>query len=334
MALFVTLLALLLFILPCNANFTDNFRWSLDASARFNDNAALDVSSRIYAFGFDSHKVFTSANGDIGYAVGQLYFTKLSNQFPVPFMFDSKDDNKFIVREAHINYTASSSWLPNIRLGHFTLPFGLEESIATNGRLLDYHHGMNLGTKLDWGIGLNKVLNNMEYSVSYTLGGKDDPKSVNGSKVISGRIGSLSHADFIVGLSFYHAELDNIKRKRLAIDWQYYWTTWGLLGELAIADQQDNKSTSNPMNTSAWQQEKYSLIEINKKSIDQQLKIYSQFIFIDKEFEQNTRRLMNIGLSYQLSREFEISLSSRKQFNQPVSGKKQDLFRLQARYRY
>jgi hypothetical protein len=332
--MFIVLLTLTVASPFCFADFTDNFRWSVDASARLNNNIATDNTSQIYALGFDSHKVFTSANGDIGYAVGQLYFTQLSNQRPFPFMFDSADDSQFVVREAHLNYTAYSSWRPNIRIGHFTLPFGLEESIATNGRLLDYYHGMNLGTKLDWGIGVNKVLKHMEYNVSYTLGGKDDPKSVNGSHIISGRVGSLSHKDFIIGLSYLNGELDNIQRKRLAIDWQYYWTTWGLLGEFALGDNKNNRPTGNTTNDSEWQKEKYSLIEINKTSFNQQLKLYSQFIFIDKDNQKHTDRLVNIGLSYQLSQKFELSLSSRKQFNQPTSAKKQNLFRFQARYRY
>ena len=215
---------------PSYGEITDNFRWSLDASLRLNNNIAAKNISRIYAFGLDTHKVFTSPYGDIGYAVGQLYFTKLSNQTPFPWMFDSSDDSKFVIREAHFNYTTGSNWLPNIRLGHFTLPFGLEESIDTNGRLLDYYHGKNLGTKLDWGLGLNKVLKTVQYSISYTLGGKDKPKSIEDSYVLSGRIGSLSHHDFVIGFSFYNPNIANVQRKRLAIDWQYYWRTWGLMG--------------------------------------------------------------------------------------------------------
>ena len=165
------------FSVPSYADFSDNLRVSLDGSARFNKNSAADNTSRIYALGLDTHKVFSSANGDIGYAVGQLYLTKLSNQSPFPSLFNSSDDKQFIIREAHLNYTAGPQWLPNIRVGHFTLPFGVEASIDTNGRLLDYNHGKNLGTKLDWGLGFNKVLTHVEYEFSYTLGGKNEAYS-------------------------------------------------------------------------------------------------------------------------------------------------------------
>lgn len=322
-----TFLILLVFLsVPSYGDITDNLRWSLDASARLNNNIAANNTSRIYAFGLDTHKVFTSSYGNVGYAVGQVYFTKLSNQIPYPWMFDSENDSKFVIREAHVNYTASPKWLPNIRLGHFTLPFGLEESIDTNGRLLDYYHGKNLGTKLDWGIGLNKVLTQVQYNISYTLGGKDEPKTIDDSYVFSGRIGSLSHYDFIIGLSFLNAKIDNIQRKRLAIDWQYYWQTWGLLAEFAFG--KDDKFEQK------WRKEKYSLVELNKTMINEQLKLYGQYIFRDREGESTNHQLVNVGVSYQVNAKFELSLSSVKQFSTAKSGKKQNLVRLQLRYRY
>ncbi len=324
--MYIFLVVLFLISAPSYADFTENLRWSLDASARLNENITADNTSYIGALGLDSHKVFTSSQGDLGYAVAQLYFTKLLNQTPVPWMFDSEHDSKFVIREAHLNYTASPNWMPNIRLGHFTLPFGLEESIDTNGRLLDYYLGKNLGTKLDWGIGFNKVLSQVEYSVSYTLGGKDDFKSINNSYALSGRVGSLSYHDFVFGFSFFSGKIDNVKRKRIAIDWQYYWSTWGILGEVAIG--KDKKQQNK------WQDEQYYLLELNKTSINEQLKLYGQYIFINKENANSHLKLINVGLSYQVNAKFEVSISSRKNLNTPASGKKQNLIRLQLRYRY
>ncbi|NQZ81530.1 MAG: hypothetical protein HRT52_10995 [Colwellia sp.] len=322
--LFLTLYLLL--STSADADITDNLRWSLDASARINVNNATNNTSGIYALGLDTHKVFTGPTGDIGYTVAQLYFTKLSNHTPFPWMFDSKNDSEFIIREAHVNYTAGPSWLPNIRLGHFTFPFGLEESIDTNGRLLDYHHGKNLGAKLDWGLGLNKVLKHLEYSMSYTLGGKDKPQSINNSYALSGRIGSLSFHDFVIGFSFFDGEIDNIKRKKVAIDWQYYWGTWGILGEIALG--KDNKQKYQ------WQKEKTALLELNKTSINERLKLYTQYVFLDRELEIAPQRLINMGLSYQLNSKLEVSMSARKQLTTPKSAEKEALFRLQLRLRY
>jgi hypothetical protein len=58
------------FSVPCYANFTENLRWSVDASARLKQNEALDNSSGIYALGLDTDKIFTSSSGNPGYGVG------------------------------------------------------------------------------------------------------------------------------------------------------------------------------------------------------------------------------------------------------------------------
>lgn len=308
------------------ADLTDNLRASLDASVRLNKNNADYSTSRIYALGVDAHKILTTADGDVGYVMGQLYFTKLSNQTPYSFLFDSPDDQQFIVREAHVNYTGGTDFVPNIRLGHFTLPFGLEESIDTNGRLLDYYHGKNLGSKLDWGLSLNKVLTHFQYNVSYTMGGKNKPKRIDGSYVYSGRVGTIDHKDFKVGVSLLSAKIDGIKRKRYAIDLQYFWRTWGVLGEIAYGN--DDRLIHSIMH------EKYRLFELNKTSIDGQLKIYSQYIITNREGVKNSQELFNIGLSYQINRALELSISGRKQLDSPTIGNKKNLLRIQLRYRY
>ncbi len=312
---------LLMFSTFLRAEFTDNLRWSLDASARFSHHYQLENSSRMYALGLDTHKVFNHNYRDIGFAVAQLYWTKLSNQQVYPFMFDSADDDKFIVREAHINYTAMPLDLPNIRLGHFTLPFGLESRIDTNGRLLDYHHGRNLGTKLDWGIGLNKVLSRINYSLSYTMGGKDDPKSRQGSGLFTGRIGSLDHYDFVIGLSFYHGKLDTKDRQRLAVDMQYYYQSWGFLAELAVG-------------TVADQDENYYLLEVNKLSINEQWKYYVQYMVDDKQSAQATQRFVFAGIQYQLDNHWYMSGAVKKRLSSSNDQHHIDLLQLQIRYRY
>jgi hypothetical protein len=58
------------------------------------------------------------------------------------------------------------------------------------------------------------VVSQVEYSVSYTLGGKDKDKdkakAVDGSYAISGRIGSLSQLNVVVGLSFFTRKINNV----------------------------------------------------------------------------------------------------------------------------
>ena len=322
----ITALLWSVIIQATHAQTIDNLRMSVDISTRLNRDITADNTSRVYALGLDSHKIFSNKNGDIGYGVGQLYFTKLSDQMPYSFLFDSPNDQKFVIREAHLNYTAGPAWMPNIRVGHFTLPFGLEHSLDTNGRLLDYYHGKNLGTKLDWGIGVNKVTEAVEYSLSYMLGGKDDPKVTDSSYIYTGRFGSLSYRDAVVGFSFFNANFDNIKRRRYAVDVQYYWHTFGVLTELAIGHKRHTNSL--------WKRHQYTLIELNKTSTDGQLKIYAQYTLNNEEGAPKNIQVINAGLSYQFSNSFELSVAIRRQVNSPANTLKQQLVRVQIRYRY
>jgi len=73
---------------------------------------------------------------------------------------------------------------------------------------------------------------------------------------------------------------------------------------------------------------------LNKTSISEHLKFYGQYIFTDREGEGTNQQVINIGVSYQIDADLELSLSSRKQLNTPGTGKKQDLTRFQLRYRY
>ena len=211
-------------------------------------------------------------------------------------------------------------------MGHFTLPFGLEEAIDTNGRLLDYKLGENLGTKLDWGIDFNKISQQLEYSVSYTLGGKDKLDSIDGSYAITARISSLSHHDFVIGGSVFNGKIDGVSRKRVALDWRYYWQTYGFFGELAIGE--DDKVLGN------YQTEKYALLEFNNISLNDQLKLYGQFIFKNKARQEYAEKLLNIGLSYQFTTQFELSLAAMTQVSSPSYVNKKQLARIQIRYRY
>ena len=318
------LVALFLFMFapPVLADFSDNLRFAIDSSFRLNINDITSVTSRNYFLGMDTHKVFNDGNRDIGYAVAQLYYTKLSDQTPYPFMFSNKNDEQLIIREAHYNIlTSRKSLLPNIRLGHFTLPFGLEDSQDTNGRLLDYGHGKNLGTKLDWGILANKVHTNVEYKVSYSLGGKDDPKSKEGSSVLTARVSTLSHLDFGIGLSLYKAKLDQKNRKRVAFDVKYYLYNWGLKSEIAYGKVDDNSGL-------------YWLFELNRRTVNEQWKVYCHYIFDDQHQQKQSEQTFIAGARYTPNNNLDVSVQLNHQLQHPANKKELRLMQMQLRHRF
>jgi len=307
---------------PSLANFTDNLRWSVDNSVRLNINNTSNMDSRNYFIGIDTHKVFNDQKKDVGYSVIQLYYTKLSNQVPFPFMFRHSDDEQFIIREVHYNFLSNlNSLMPNLRVGHFTLPFGLEDSQDTNGRLLDYGHGKNLGTKLDWGLLANKVHKHFEYKLSYSLGGKDDLKSNNGSYIVSARISTLSHLDFNFGLSVYKAKLDSQERERVAFDMKYHIYQWTIKNELAFANTANNDSH-------------YWLFELNRLNLNEQWKVYLQYIFEDNQHQMQSEQKLVLGTRYTPNNHWDFSMQLKQQFQHPENKNELELLQAQLRYRF
>ena len=132
----------------------ENLRWKFDVSGRgvFDDTGYL---KSLGFFGLDLHKVFTSGNRDVATLLFQPYMTRANDLVPTPPVFDGPDDWELIWRIANVNFKLLQDGALNLRVGHFELPYGLEQTINTNGTLRDYTHGGNFGLKADWGATVN-----------------------------------------------------------------------------------------------------------------------------------------------------------------------------------
>ncbi|MCH2106393.1 MAG: hypothetical protein MK291_07120, partial [Planctomycetes bacterium] len=144
------------------------FRW--DLSTRGVHAAGVDRTGLMTAFGADIHKVFSSPAGDIGTLRLQGYALRADGLPMTPPLFDSAHDWEWTYRFFDFNYTRYSSQGVNLRVGHFEVPYGLEQTQSTNGTLRDYFSKTNLGIKADWGLSLNGASATHEYEVGLTRG--------------------------------------------------------------------------------------------------------------------------------------------------------------------
>ncbi len=202
--------------------YSNNLRLSLDLSSRVVDFDVADEVGKVNVVGIDLHKVFTSPSGDIGTLVLQGYMTSLDNQIKHPPFFADENDSRLVYRIFNFNYTALGARLPNLRVGHFEIPYGLEHTINTNGTLRDYTHGPNLGVKADWGFSLNKELPAFEYEVSVTSGGGQEVDQVKDSYVYAARVGTPRDDNLVLGIAVFDASLGTVSKQRLGLDSQYY----------------------------------------------------------------------------------------------------------------
>ncbi|MEE8058223.1 MAG: hypothetical protein V3T17_10365 [Pseudomonadales bacterium] len=218
-----------------HTNFADNLRYSIDASSRPIYFSHRDELGFQHALGLDLHKVFSGERGDISTLLVQGYLTRIDNLPQRPSFFDD-DDTEFVYRIFNINYTGFKGKLPNVKVGHFEIPFGLEHIINTNGTLRDYNNGRKLGLKADWGVTLNKELPTLEYEVSASSGGGQKFDSQDGSYVYAARLGTLRNQDQVYGVSLYKAEVGGVKRQYLGLDAQWYCGLQGFFAEISGGD--------------------------------------------------------------------------------------------------
>ncbi len=254
-----------------------NVRWAIDVSTRKIRNLETDDWSSQDVYGFDLHKVFTGPNGDYGTLVFQPYLVHLKNIPNPPFFFDDGDDWQLTWRIANFNYTGFAHGKFNVRVGHFEIPFGLEQNIDTNGTLRQYSFS-NRGIKADWGVSINGNLNNLDYELALTRGSSNEILSRDDPYILSGRIGTPSHQNTIYGFSYFYGNVlagdQTIRRKQLGLDIAHYFKQWEFLSELS-GGENDNTETINWLGEISWRnlfesihlytQAKTSLSKINNK---------------------------------------------------------------------
>ncbi len=266
-----------------------NLRSAIDISTRRNEDLKSSHWSSQHVLGFDIHKVFTGPHGDIGTLVLQPYFVRINNVEMPPFYFDDGDDWELNWRIANFNYTQLANRKLNIRIGHFEIPFGLEQNIPTNGTLREYTY-YDRGIKEDWGVSLNGILPNMEYELAVTRGSGNYYKDRDNPYVLSGRVGSPVHENIIYGISYFYGDVlgedGTTKRKRLAIDMATYVNSFEFLFELSGGEDEDDEVF-------------HSLGEISWRNLNESLHIYTQLISDGRKINSSWQDSVTTRLGFQ-----------------------------------
>ena len=193
----------------------DNARCNLDFSVR---GIYTDVDQEWAGeafFGIDVLKTFTSAGGDWGSLNVQLYLTQLMDQPNRGSFFEDDHDLKLVTRITNFNYTGLADGKLNFKVGHFEIPYGLEVPINTNGTLRQLNTGSNLGVKADWGVGVNGVLPEFQYELTYTKATGQDIKLNVDTYIVAGRVGTPTDGESFsgvpaLGLSFFDSITDGM----------------------------------------------------------------------------------------------------------------------------
>ena len=192
------------FELP-QAAWNDNGRFALDFSSRVID--APDVTWTANAIGLDVHKVFSSSTRDIGTLVFQPYLVRIDDAPSVPPIFDDNHDQALQWRIANFNFTALAQGRFNIRIGHFELPFGLEQIVQTNGTLNQMNAPYTTNLKADWGMSFNGVLPWFEYEIAHMRGGGNNYHTRADGALVA-RLGTPREHNRWIGISMLDGEIE------------------------------------------------------------------------------------------------------------------------------
>ena len=199
----------------------DNLRWAIDVTAQEQLDLDADEQFEGYVAGLDLHKVISNGRRDIGTLILQPYFVWLPGDRGRPAFFDGNEAT-LTWRIANFNYVALPRGKLNVRVGHFEVPFGLEQDVDTNGTLRQYSNGENLGLKADWGVSINGRLPRVHYEIGLTRGTGQEYFDAGKPYAISARIGSPPDRNLIAGISAFRGRVAGAEglaeRRRIGTD--------------------------------------------------------------------------------------------------------------------
>ena len=308
------------------AGFFENLRYTLDLSGRPVYFEQADELGFIHFGGFDVHKVVSGKHRDIGTFTLQGYITRRDDitHFIRDDSTNRDTETEFVYRIFNFNYRLPGN-LPNIKVGHFEVPYGLEQPIGTNGTLRQLQSNANLGIKADWGLGVNKIYKTFNYEVAYTTGGGQDLNWGGRDFTFSGRVGSSEDNDTAWGISLYRSRLGEFQRNRVGVDFRYFYRLYGLYSEVSFGDNNNSQKVLN------------SLWELNYRNRSETTLVYTQLSFLSRDGENtlNDRTLdVIVGWLYNPTRKWTLSAQVTNRIERFNDAQGKRVITAQYRYRF
>ena len=302
----------------------ENLRATLDLSTRITHNDDANNNHHLHVAGLDLHKVFSNSTGDWATVRAQLYLLRQENGpgGPAHPFLEGSDDWELQPRFLDVNFTALGEYIPNVRIGHFEVPYGLEQIINTNGTLLDYRHPQNIGrVKPDWGVTLNDVFDQWEYEVALSRGTGIEYHSNGDPYIFSGRIGTAQDKNFVIGASFANIKNNTTygvgERERYGIDIMYYYDLFGALAEVSWGD---NNGTDI----------RHTILELNWRTPGEKWFIWAQGIHQQEDSAANqTESLGHYGVRFAPDSHWALSAMWTHSYQNDT-----DTYAAQVRYRF
>jgi len=172
-----------------------------------------DLSNK-NSLGFEALKRFSSKKRDWASALVQLRFVQYAHEYMLmnttpmsPSHVEGIYDGKIELHDAYFKYSGPFKGRLNFRIGHFDVPFGLEENTDTHSTLVQLISTRNIGFKKDWGLSILGEFSEFDYNFSITRGSGIEFIDKGDNFLLSGRIGTPSTENFVIGISALYGEV-------------------------------------------------------------------------------------------------------------------------------
>ena len=298
-------------------------RHRLDLSVRSVHKAGVERTGLLSAVGLDIHHVYSSSTGpDLGTLRLQGYALRADGLPMTPGFFEDTHDWEWTYRIFDFNYTRLSAKGVNFRIGHYQVPYGLEQTQSTYGTLRDYLSMTNMGIKADWGVTMNGQLPDYEYELSLSRGSGQAYKDLEENYLFAGRIGTPREDNLCVGASFMSGRLPNggfMHRERVGVDAIWTLPIVTVLSEINFGKNAETDVASG-------------MLEVNCTSSNEQELAYVQVLGSDTDGDDKywatLGSLHHLGEGVSLSAQWKVDLDA-------FDGKERsEAFMLQLRYRF
>ena len=307
---------------------SDNLRFTLDLSGRFEYATDSQEWSITQMYGFDLFKVLSDRRGDFATIVMQGFATRINNNPNPPWFFDGPTDWEFIYRIFSINWKLASRGALNLKMGHFEMPFGLETLIDTNGTLRQMGTARNLGIKADWGATLNGVVNGMQYEFGLGRGSGQQWQSAGSPYDFVGRIGTDPDKGWWVGVSGFAGSLYRpnglIARRRIGIDAGIERGSWTFMGEVSGGDNDDD-SAIQFLGDVSWRDPEQKWFLYGQLQVNKQRSAASGWFGTTQT---------NLGVEWAPDQHWTLSAQWVQNLEPAANGQRDALIQMQARYRF
>lgn len=158
--------------------------------------------------GFEVLKRFSDKKGDWGTTLLQIRLVRYDHQFMsvnndkmLPNHIDDMHDWELEFHDAYFKYSGRFKGKLNFRLGHFDVPYGLEQHVDTHPTLIQLITVRNIGFKKDWGFSLGGQLPKLDYEIAFTRGSGIEYLDHGKNYLLSGRIGTPTDENLSIGIS-------------------------------------------------------------------------------------------------------------------------------------